>query len=122
MKTVAQYRADLFVIAPEFKTTDPGKLADIDTLIGMAMADYDQNHPKYDRIVVYKVASQLRIARLAEANTTGYSSVRAGNESVTMHSGSSIEGNPYLMELNSLLGTDGSAGRVKFAQWMGTRP
>lgn len=119
MKTVAEYRADLFVIASEFKTEDADELTKIDMLIGMAIEDYPASLPKYDRIVVYRVASQLRAAKLNAANVSGYQSVRAGSESVTYYSGSSIEGNTYLDELNKLLGVTDDGARRLFGARLG---
>lgn len=122
MKTVAEYKQDLFVIAAEFQTDDAGKLERINSLINMALQDYShlQGLRNFDRIIVYAVASQLRESALNAANTSGYSSVKAGTESITMHSATGLEGNSYKAKLEELL-PNGSqqTGRRSFGAHMG---
>lgn len=118
MKTVAEYKADLFIIAPEFITEDIDALARIDTLIEMAIEDYDSSLAKFDRVIVYAVAAQLRDSQLNASNSKGYSSVKAGTESVTYYSASGKEGNPYKVKLEELLGGKISSVR-QFAAHLG---
>lgn len=118
MKTVAEYRDDLFVIAPEFLTEDTDELTRIDTLIEMAIEDYSSTLPKFDRVIVYAVAAQLRDNQLNAANSKGYSSVKAGTESVTYYSASGKEGNSYKIKLEELLGGAAVSAR-QFASHLG---
>lgn len=121
MKSVSEYRADLFVLASEFKTEDAEELARIDTLIQWAIDKYSRSHPShadFDQIIILHVAAQLRKSQLNAANSKGYSSVRSGSESVTFYSASSKDGNSYADDLKELLGGE-SGGLRQFANYTG---